>query len=61
MSDLRPSMLDDLGIVPAINWFCREYEKTYSHICVEKRIDLSEIDLSDSLKTAIFRIYPRRP
>ncbi len=56
MADLRPSLLDDLGIVPAINWFCREYEKTYSHIRVEKQIDLSENDLSDSLKTAIYRV-----
>jgi signal transduction histidine kinase len=56
MSALRPSMLDDLGIVPAMNWFCREYEKTYSHIYVEKQIDVSENDLTDSLKTAIFRV-----
>jgi signal transduction histidine kinase len=56
MSALRPSVLDDLGIIPAINWFCREYEKTYSHIRVEKQIDVSENDLSDSLKTAIFRV-----
>lgn len=56
MAALRPSILDDLGIVPAINWFCREYEKTYSHIHVEKEIDLSETDLTDSLKTVIFRI-----
>jgi signal transduction histidine kinase len=56
MSDLRPSVLDDLGIVPAMNWFCREYQKTYSHICVEKQIDVSENDVNDSLKTAIFRV-----
>jgi len=56
MADLRPSLLDDLGIVPAIKWFCREYEKTYSHIHVEKQIDLSENDLTDSLITAIFRV-----
>ncbi len=56
MSALRPSVLDDLGIVPAMNWFCREYEKTYSHISVEKQINLSENDLPDSLKTAIFRV-----
>ncbi|MBI4765966.1 MAG: response regulator [Deltaproteobacteria bacterium] len=55
MADLRPAV-DDLGIVPAINWFCREYEKTYSHMHVEKQIDIAEDDLSDSLKTAIFRI-----
>ncbi len=56
MADLRPSLLDDLGIVPAISWFCREYEKTYSPIRVEKQINLSENDLADLLKTAIFRI-----
>jgi signal transduction histidine kinase len=55
--DLRPSMLDDLGIVPAINWFCREYEKTFSHIRVEKQIALSESELTDSLRTAIFRVF----
>jgi len=56
MSDLRPSVLDDLGIVPALSWFCREYQKTYSHISVEKEVDLSENEVSDSLKTAIFRV-----
>lgn len=56
MADLRPSVLDDLGIIPAMNWFCREFEKTYSHIRVEKRIELSEDSVTDSLKTAIFRI-----
>ncbi len=56
MSDLRPSLLDDLGIVPAINWFCREYQRTYSHIRLEKQIDLSERELTDFLKTAIYRV-----
>ncbi len=39
-----------------MNWFCREYEKTYSHIRLEKKIDLSETKLDDSLETAIFRV-----
>ena len=56
MADLRPSILDDLGIMPALNWFCREYEKTYSHISVEKQIGISEGEVPDSLKTVIFRI-----
>jgi PAS domain S-box-containing protein len=56
MADLRPSILDDLGVLPALNWFCREYEKTYSHISVEKEIRISEGDVPDPLKTAIFRI-----
>jgi PAS domain S-box-containing protein len=56
MSDLRPSVLDDLGIVPATNWFCREFQKTYSCICIEKQIDVEESDVPESLKTPIFRI-----
>jgi PAS domain S-box-containing protein len=56
MADLRPSILDDLGLVAAMNWFCREYPKTYSHIAVDCEISLSEEDLPDSLKTPIFRI-----
>ena len=56
MADLRPSILDDLGIIPAMNWFCREYQKTYSHISVDKQIGISEDEVPDSLKTPIFRI-----
>ena len=56
MADLRPSILDDLGIIAAMNWFCREYQKTYSHISVEKQIGVSEHEVPDSLKTPIFRI-----
>lgn len=56
MADLRPSVLDDLGIIAAMNWFCREYQKTYIQISVENQIELSETDVPDSLKTPIFRI-----
>jgi PAS domain S-box-containing protein len=56
MADLRPSILDDLGILAALNWFCREYQKTYSHISVEKQTGVEEHELPDSLKTPIFRI-----
>jgi signal transduction histidine kinase len=56
MADLRPSILDDLGILPALNWFCREYEKNYTHLSVEKQIEISEDEVPDLLKTVIFRI-----
>ncbi len=56
MADLRPSVLDDLGIIPAIDWLCREYQKTYSHISVEKQIRISDLEVPNFLKTPIFRI-----
>jgi PAS domain S-box-containing protein len=54
--DLRPSLLDDLGLVATISWLCREFEAVYKHILVEKEIDIEEADLSPGLKTVIYRI-----
>ncbi len=53
---LRPSILDDLGIVATINWFCREFSATYSGVRIEKKIDLDENLSPKSLKTVIFRV-----
>ncbi len=54
--DLRPSMLDDLGIVATLEWFCREYQETWPGIELRKAVTVSEADLDDSLKVVIFRI-----
>jgi len=54
--DLRPSILDDLGILPTLEWFCREYQKIYTHIRIEKETNIKENDLSPAVKTVIFRV-----
>jgi PAS domain S-box-containing protein len=54
--DLRPSTLDDLGILATLGWFCREYQKIYSHIRIEKEIGLQEGEVSIPLKTVIYRL-----
>jgi PAS domain S-box-containing protein len=54
--DLRPSVLDDLGILPTLEWFCREYQKIYTHIRIEKGTNIKENDLSPEVKTVIFRV-----
>jgi signal transduction histidine kinase len=54
--NLRPSVLDDLGILATISWFCREMEDTFSGIRINKRINIKEENVPDSLKTVIFRI-----
>ena len=53
---LRPSVLDDLGIIATFSWFCREFEETYSDIQVKRKITLKEADVPDSLKVVIYRI-----
>jgi len=54
--DLRPSTLDDLGVLATLGWFCREYQKIYSHIHIEKEIGLKEDEVSTPLRTVIYRL-----
>ncbi len=54
--NLRPSILDNLGILSTISWFCRQYNAIYSDIDINRHIDISERDVPDTLKTIIFRI-----
>lgn len=56
MNDLRPSTLDDLGLLPTLNWLFREYEKVYPSIQVEKQLQIADGEIPDLLKILIFRI-----
>jgi len=53
---LWPSMLDDLGIIPTISWFYREFQSIYSAIEIEQKIDIAEDEIPQNLKPAIYRI-----
>jgi PAS domain S-box-containing protein len=55
-SDLRPPILDDLGILATLSWFCREYQKVYSGIRIEPEIVVQENEIPHGLKTAIYRV-----
>jgi signal transduction histidine kinase len=54
--DLRPPMLDDLGILPTLNWYFRELESVCPTLKVEKEFAIFESDIPDFLKVAIYRI-----
>ena len=53
---LRPTTLDDLGLIATIAWFTREFQMTYPHMDVERLIEVEEFEVPDLLKTNIFRI-----
>ncbi len=53
---LHPPLLDDLGILATINWFSREFQKTYSGIRIEAQIGIEENHIPVPLKTTIYRI-----
>ncbi|HVP78422.1 MAG TPA: PAS domain S-box protein [Thermodesulfobacteriota bacterium] len=54
--DLHPSTLDDLGVVATLGWFCREYQKIYSRIRIDKEIGLQENEVSVPLKVVLYRL-----
>jgi signal transduction histidine kinase len=56
VKDLRPSILDDLGILATIGWFCREFNNVYTGIRIETTIDIEEDEVPSHLKTIIYRI-----
>ena len=53
---LRPSILDDLGLLPTLAWYLREFNKAYPHIQVEPQLQAQEPDVPATLRTPIFRI-----
>jgi signal transduction histidine kinase len=55
-ANLRPSMLDDLGLVSTIDWFCRRFEKVHQQIRVERRLEIKEEDVPEQLKIVLYRI-----
>jgi signal transduction histidine kinase len=55
-SDLRPPILDDIGILATLSWFTREFQETYPAIRVEKKIGIQESEVPPILKTVLYRI-----
>ena len=55
-SELRPSLLDDLGLLAAMEWHLEEFERR-SGILTELHLPESELPLPDALKIGLFRIF----
>jgi signal transduction histidine kinase len=57
---LRPSMLDDLGLIPALKWQARETSKITASknapMDVSVEADLASDELPDEYKTCIYRV-----
>ena len=55
-SELRPGLLDDVGLLAAIEWQAEEFQKRTGIAC-ELSVLSEEITLSQERSTAIFRIF----
>lgn len=54
-ADLRPVMLDDLGLIPAIEWLANDFTNRYG-IDVERRIEVGDTSFTPAGATTLFRI-----
>ena len=52
---LRPSMLDDLGLTPALTWLSRETSRS-SGIDIRCQVDPTVDELPDAYRTCLFRV-----
>jgi PAS domain S-box-containing protein len=55
-SELRPSILDDIGLVEAIDWQTQQFQTRTGIIC-NCDCGLENVDITQEQSTAIFRIF----
>ena len=55
-SHLRPSLLDDLGLLATISWFCREFEKVHPDLSIEQKLGVTEDQVPEILKVVVYRV-----
>ena len=55
-SDLRPSILDDFGLIDALDWHSKEFTKRYG-INVHFKSLVKKIDIDAAIAIGLFRIY----
>jgi signal transduction histidine kinase len=54
-ADLRPTVLDDLGVASAVRGFCREWAEVYQNVELTVRVMVEDDEVPEALRTTIFR------
>ncbi len=55
-TELRPSMLDDLGLLPTLQWFCRQFEAAHTGLQVALDSKIHEELIPIPIKLPAFRL-----
>ncbi|MBI4767219.1 MAG: PAS domain S-box protein, partial [Deltaproteobacteria bacterium] len=54
--DLWPYILDDIGLLATIDWYCREFEKNHPGLTMVRQDGFVENEIPSSAKIVIYRI-----
>jgi signal transduction histidine kinase len=55
-ANLRPTTLDDLGLMATIQWYLRQFRRLYGDIRIDFTSEISEDDVPESMKIILYRI-----
>ncbi len=55
-ANLRPSTLDDLGLLATARWFCRDLSELYTDIRITPRFEVDEADITEAHKIVFYRV-----
>jgi signal transduction histidine kinase len=55
-ANLRPTTLDDLGLMATIEWYLRQTKQMYGDIQIDYTSEISEQDIPEDMRIIIYRI-----
>jgi len=55
-TELRPAMLDDLGLIPTLEWLARQFQAAHTGIAFHMELDITEGSVPTPIKTVVFRL-----
>lgn len=55
-TELRPSSIDDLGLLLTLQRLCRETEQQHPHLSINRQLSLEESDIPSPMKIILYRI-----
>ncbi len=54
--EIRPLSIDDIGLIPTINWMCRKFRQEHPSIIIEHNYGLEEKDIPSELTLVVYRV-----
>jgi signal transduction histidine kinase len=54
--NLRPLIIDDLGVIPAIRSLIRQFEQVFPQVKVEWSLEVREEEIPENLKIVLYRV-----
>jgi signal transduction histidine kinase len=55
-ANLRPTILDDLGLMATLKWYLRQFQRLYGNLQIHFNAEISEPEVPESMKIVIYRI-----